>query len=52
MFLRIGTFEFFIDAAPQYSFFEVDHAKHDADNREIWAFRRHFIVSRLRPRKT
>lgn len=50
MFFRIGSYEFFIDAAPQYSFFEIDHVKNTAIDREVWVFGRHIVISRVGPR--
>jgi hypothetical protein len=47
MAFRIGSFEFFIEAATQFSFFEVDHIKHSAIDREVWAFGCHLVISRL-----
>jgi hypothetical protein len=46
MFLRIGSFEFFIDRAPQYGCLEVDHVRHDAGNREVWAGGLHLVISK------
>jgi hypothetical protein len=48
MFFRIGSLEFLIEAAPGFSFFEFDHVKHGAHDRELWFMGRHVVVSDCR----
>lgn len=46
MFFRIGSLSFFIEPAPQFSFFEFDHINHSAHDRELWLMSRHIVISR------
>lgn len=51
MFFRIGSFEVFTEpASAEFSFFEVDHIKHNEADRELWLLGRHIVISRLVPR--
>lgn len=50
MFFRIGSYEFFIEPAPQYSFFETDSVKNTAIDREVWVLGHRIVISRVGPR--
>jgi hypothetical protein len=40
MSFRLFAFEFFLEPAPQFFFFEVSHIKHSPRDREMWFMRR------------
>jgi len=47
MSFRIGPFDFFVDRAPQFGFFEFDHVRHSPRDRELWFMGRHLVVSKV-----
>lgn len=46
MFFRIGSYEFFIEPAPQFSFLEFDHINHGPPERELWLMGRRIVMAR------